>query len=121
MAVTRTSVNSLVTHTCQELQTLKSKIGEDVSNVNDEDIKKLLDSLQHDCNLFAKEAHQRDIAPLDAKLRTELKQLLRTIRNLPAFSQVIGAHQEQLFHLFKKIETSIAKFESKVEKIDPMK
>jgi len=121
MAVTRTNVNSLVTHTCQELQTLKSKIGEDVSNVNDEDIKAILSSLQHDTNLLAKEAHQqREISHLDPKLKKDLKTLIFQIQHSPAFSQVIGAHQSQLLGVFRKIETSIAKFESKVEKIDPM-
>lgn len=121
MKITRQDVPSLVAHTCEQLQTLKSKIGDDVTNVNDEDVKKILDTLQHDTNLLAKEAHQtREIMPLDGKLKKELRQLIFAIQHSPAFSQVVGAHQAQLLGVFRKIESSIARFESKVEKIDPM-
>lgn len=119
MKVIHANISPLVTQTCQNLEVLKAKIGENVSNVNEEELSKIIQELHRESNQLKREINQcRDIAPVEASLKNNLISLIDSIRHMSTFTQALGAQQALLLGVFKSLENCIDKFESKVTKVD---
>ncbi len=119
MKVERADITPLVNVACKNLENLKSKIGEDVSNVNEDELKEIITLLHQESNQLTREINQsREIAPLDGTLKTKLTSLIDSIRHMSTFTQALGPQQALLLGVFKRIENCIHKFESKVTKVD---
>ena len=104
---------------CGELTSLKEKIGDDVCNVNNEEVARLVGELHKTINQFSREVNQSvSIAPLADGIKTSLFKLISGIQHTPAFSQAIGAQQDEILKLFKRIELGMTKAESRVQKVD---
>ena len=115
MKVAKADISSIVTSLCQQLQNLKSKIRDNVSDVNEEELKAMLLKLHHDANQLTREINQsKELAPLEAKLKKDLKELIFSIQHVPAFSQALGSCQSEILATFRRIDTSLQKFEQKV-------
>lgn len=119
MKIVHANIGPLVSQTCQNLEVLKAKIGENVSNVNEEELSRLIQELHRESNQLTREVNQsRDIAPLEPGLKKNLTSLMDSIRHMSTFTQALGAQQALLLGVFKRIENCILKFESKVTKVD---
>ena len=112
MTITRVDITPIVT----DLQSLKSKIDETISNVNEEDLKKIIDHLHSDSNRLV--TKMKKGASLDALHIKTVKELMDTITHTATFAQAVGGQQKHLLSIFHRIETCIKDFESKVAKVD---
>lgn len=119
MKVVHANISPLVTQTCRNLEVLKAKIGENVSNVNEDDLGKIIQELHRESNQLKREINEcRDIAPIEAALKKNLISLIDSIRHMSTFTQALGPQQALLLGVFRSIENCIKKFESKVTKVD---
>ncbi len=119
MRVACANISSVVQNTCNQLQLLKSKIEDDIGNVNEEEIVSVISLLQKGSNQLAREINQStQIAPLDAKLKTSLFKLIQALEHSSTLLQALGHHQVELMNAIKKIEVSMRKAEQKVSKVD---
>ncbi len=118
MKVARADISSLVSQTSNNLKSLKEKIGENVSNVNEEELKKIIVTLQHESNQLTREINQsQKIVPLAPNVKTDLLSLIYSIKHMSTFTQALGHQQALLLGVFGRIENCIKNFESKVEAV----
>lgn len=119
MKVTRVDIAPSMEATYKQLELLHKKIGEEVSYINEEELKPLILVLQKASNHLAREIGQSiQIAPFDQTLKIQLLDYIHLIQKSPAFSQALGSHQIEIAGVFRRIETSIHKAEQKVQKVD---
>lgn len=116
MKIAHADITLIISSLSQKLQALKSKIGEELSNVNEEELKKLLEQLHHDANQLAREVNQsQDIKAFDPKLKVNLISQIYSIQHSPAYSQALGGHESEASTIFRKIEAALSKSEKKVK------
>lgn len=119
MKISRIDISPTVQSTCMQLENIKKQIGDEVSNLNENELISAITILQQGSNQLAREINQSvEIAPLDGKLKTSLFNLIQAIQHSPIFSQALGPHQVELMGVFRRIETCIRKAEQKVTKVD---
>lgn len=117
MKIAHVDLTSVLTSLSQKLNTLKLKLGEELSNINEEELKKLLDALHHDANQLAREVNQcQDIIGFDPKLKVNLLSLIYSVQHSPAYSQALGAHESDVSTIFHKIEAALSKSEKKLKR-----
>ena len=108
MAINRIDMTPIVTH----LQTLK----ESISKVNDEEIKSVIDMLHKNSNKLTNKMKKGE--ELDPTHIKTVKQLMYEIQHTATFAQAVGHQQKHLLDIFRRIETLIQPFESKVNPVD---
>jgi hypothetical protein len=116
--VSRVDLHPIIHATSQTLCTLKAKITEEVSLV-DEEIEELVQDLKTTVNKLSREVQKSNtISNIDAGNMESLHKLVYDIQHTAAFSQVAGTHQVQLMGVFNRIENTVKKTHSKVERVD---
>ena len=117
--ISRADLAPIMEQTSQTLHTLKTKIAEEVSLVNPEEVDNLVRHLQKTINSLSREVNTSvTITPIDPHKQKSLFKLIQEIQHTPAFSQALGPHQAVLMGLFHRIENNLRKAQSKVERVD---
>ena len=114
--VSRANISPVMQTICNELESLKTKIDDDVSNVNDQEVARVLASLHKLINQLTREIKQSSsIEPFEGK---SLLTLIHSIQHTPAYSQALGPQQAELMGLFKRIQSNIPEAQSKVQPVE---
>lgn len=115
-------ISSLIQKTCQNLSELNSHISEGAHTIEREDIESILKDLNKQSNELSRSLSQSTKInkqfKIEKKLEDELHKLIKALLHSGAFSQALGPLHDELKKLLSKIEHCVAKWQSKVEKVD---
>ncbi len=112
-------ISKIVSDIHSQLESLQNKIGDQVSNVNDQEIGQVVAMLKTRVHRFLSRIHKGStIALVGEDLKKSLLTLIDSIEKTATFSQAVGAYQPQLMSLFKTIRTNFPEAERKVTKVE---
>jgi hypothetical protein len=119
MAIERVQIGPVMEGIRNQLKSLESKIGDNVSKVNEDELTHLITKLSHDVNQMTTVVKQhRIIGPIEEDLSDSLIKLIHVLQHTPAYSQVLGTLQTQLNLIFKRIENIIPEATNEVKRVE---
>ena len=116
MKVAQADISRVMQEICQQFESLKEKLEDDIGNVNSEALTELITKLHKSINRMSREINQSSsVAPFASELTKTLERLVTEIQRIPAYSQALGPEQIELVNLFKRLHTNITHAHEKVQ------
>ncbi len=100
----------------KHLQELTTKIGDEVSSVNEKELVDLIQTIRQEANKLRNEIEGQKKG-LDPEVRSLLKAEISNLKENELLTQALGHHQSLLFGALNKFELALGKFQSKVTPI----
>lgn len=121
MKTSKVDLTNLIQTTYKELNSFHGKL--QIGIMSDKEVKSFVDFLHKESTILNREmTHTEELKDkmiaLDPQLKSDFLDLVHSILNSPTYTQVLGQYQKELSNLLNRMQHNIAKWHSKVEKVE---